>query len=266
MPQRTKSRHLTFIRIKIPTLRLGQDLNEVILEALKRQKLRISNGNVIAVPSKVVSICQARIVKLSEVKLSGKAETLARKWNMDKRLAQVVMDEADAILGGVQGFMLTLKDNILTANAGVDLKNSLPGTATLWPTDPDESARKLRSLLEKRYRSNVGVMIVDSRITPLRLGTTGLAIGLSGFSPVRDERGKPDLYGRAIRFTRTNIADDLAASAHLLMGETKERVGAVVIRNAHVELSESSSGSAAKLNLEECLITRNLRRVSAHYN
>ena len=43
-----------------------------------------------------------------------------------------------------------------------------------------------------------------------------------------------------MKVTQTNIADDLAASAHILMGETRERIGAVLIRNASVKLSETS--------------------------
>jgi len=259
MSHRAKLRPLTLIPIRIPMLRVGQNIGEVISEALEKQELRVSDGNVIAVASKVVSICQSKIVNLSEVKPSRKAEKLGVKWKMDKRLAQVVMNEADKILGGVQGFMLTLRNNILTANAGVDQKNSPPGTATLWPNNPDKSAKELQTFLKTRYGFDVGVVIVDSRVTPLRLGTTGLAIGLSGFSPVRDERGQPDLYGRLIRFTQTNIADDLAASAYLLMGETKERVGAVLIRNANVKVNKSFNGKKAKLSLDRCLIARNLK-------
>jgi coenzyme F420-0:L-glutamate ligase len=250
--------HVTLIPLKIPILEVGQDLGKAIVAAVKEQDFRLRRGDVIAVASKIVSICQGRIVRLSEVRVSGTAKTLARKWKMSKQLAQVVMGEADVILGGVKGFLLTLKYGVLTANAGVDMKNSPPGTATLWPTNPDQSAKELRGMLERRYKCKIGVMIVDSRVTPMRLGTTGLAIGISGFHPVRDERGKPDLYGREIRFTRTNVADDLAASAHLLMGESKERAGVVVVRDAPVELSESGSGRAAKLNLERCLIARNL--------
>lgn len=186
--------------------------------------------------------------------MSPKAMRMARKWNMNRHLTAVVLSEADEVLGGVPGFLLTIKNGTLTPNAGVDLKNSPVGTATLWPLDPDKSAQQLRSGLERRYRTRIGVEIVDSHLTPLRLGTVGLAIGVSGFLPILDNRTRTDLFGRTIKVTQTNLADDLAAMAHMLMGEGAERVGAVLIRSARVALNSSGGSKSAKLNQNKCLI------------
>lgn len=146
-----------------------------------------------------------------------------------------------------------MKSGILSANAGADVKNSPPRTATLWPTNPDASADILRHSLENEYHARIGVAIVDSRITPLRLGTTGLAIGSSGFDPIKDDRGKSDLYHRFVKVTQTNVADDLAATAHLLMAERNERIGLVVIRNAPVSMKGVDS-SRTKLTIRKCLV------------
>jgi F420-0:gamma-glutamyl ligase len=199
-------------------------------------------------------------VKLADIKSSKQANALARKWAIRKELAQVVIDEADAILGGVKGFVLTLKEGMLTANAGVDAKNSPSNTVTLWPANLKQSAIELQRKLERQLRCRIGTIIVDSRVTPLRLGTTGLAIASSGFNPIRDDRGKQDLYGRKIIFTQTNIADDLAAATHLLMGEAREQVGAVLIQNPPIRLSKSDGGIDVRLNPERCLIANNLKR------
>lgn len=218
----------------------------------------LKNNDVVAVASKIVSTCENRVLNLSEVRVSARAKQLAKGWDMDERLVSIVCDEADLVLGGAKGFLLTVKDGILTANAGVDLKNSPPGTATLWPKNPDVSARRLRRFLQRTRRARVGVEIVDSRVTPLRLGTVGLAIGLSGFEPVHDEKAKPDLYGRKVRVTQSNIADDLAAAAHMLMGETMEQIGAVVMRNAPVRFESSEDSRHTKLGRQRCLILGNL--------
>jgi len=191
------------------------------------------------------------------VRVSPRAKRLARKWKIDPYLTAIVLREADEILGGVPGFLLTVKHGILTPNAGVDVKNSPPGMAILWPGDPDRSARNLRANLERNY-TRVGVEIVDSHVTPLRLGTVGLAIGVSGFLPVLDSRKRSDLFGRTIKVTQTNVADDLAAAAQLLMGEAAERVGAVLIRGAPVTLSNSGYSKLAKLNRDKCLIASSL--------
>jgi coenzyme F420-0:L-glutamate ligase/coenzyme F420-1:gamma-L-glutamate ligase len=245
--------------LSLRTVKPGDRLTAFVIEALERQRFTLQKSDVLAVASKLASICECRIAKLDEVEVSARARHHAERWKMNERLAQLVLEEADAVLGGVKGFLLTLKNGVLTANAGVDLKNSLSGTATLWPKNPDRSARELRRNLEARYRKRLGVLIVDSRITALRLGTIGLAIGASGFLPVKDNRGKPDLYGRRVRVTQTNIIDDLASSAHLLMGETNERTGVVIIRNAPVRLDEKATSRQARLSRRRCLISSNLK-------
>jgi coenzyme F420-0:L-glutamate ligase len=247
------------IPIRFPTVQVGQELAPVLINALGDEHQALKRGDILAVASKVVSTCESRIVRLQEVKVSTTARRLARRYGIDERLCTIVEAQSDNILGGVKGFLLTMKYYILTANAGVDVKNAPPESAILWPRNPDKSAEKLRRSVDKHYRTRVGVEIVDSRVTPLRLGTTGLAIGLSGFLPVRDERKRFDLYGRAIRITQTNVADDLAAAAHLLMGEAASRIGAVVIRNAGLKAVKGHSSDAV-IAVSKCLVGRNLRK------
>ena len=64
----------------------------------------------------------------------------------------------------------------------------------------------------------------------MRLGVSGVAIGCSGILPITDERGKPDLYGNKLQVTRRAIADSLASTAELLMGESSEGVPVVLVR------------------------------------
>ena len=251
--------NLSVVPITLPTVQLGQKLAPVVMESLQKERVALASGDVVAVASKVVSTCERRIVPLEKVKVTPTARRLAKRFDIDQRLTSVVVRESDRIFGGVKGFLLTLKDGILTANAGVDMKNAPSGTAILWPKNPDASARKLRRRLERRFRCRVGVEVVDSRVTPLRLGTTGLAIGLSGFSPVLDERNNKDLYGRRIKVTQTNVADDLASCAHLLMGEAANKIGVVVIRNAPITHA-ASNGRHALMDLEKCLVGSSLMK------
>lgn len=250
----------TLYPIKLPTVKLGQALDSIILRALQDHHLKLRDGDIICVASKVVSIAERRIVHLNQKQVSNKARTLAVKYRLSGQLAQIVLEEADAILGGVRGFLLTAKQGILTPNAGVDVKNSPTGTAILWPAHPDGSASILRASLGRSRDVRIGVAIVDSRVTPLRLGTTGLAIGLSGFQPIRDERGKRDIYGRSVKATQVNLADDLASSAHLLMGEREERIGIVVIRNSPVVMNRHVTADI-KLATSKCLIGSSLVRI-----
>jgi coenzyme F420-0:L-glutamate ligase/coenzyme F420-1:gamma-L-glutamate ligase len=246
------------IPVQLPTVQVGEDLSKILVRALGKHDLLLSNGDVLAVSSKVVAASEGRVVKLKSVRVTGTSRQLSRKWGIDPRLATLVMGEADRILGGVHGFLLTMKNGILTANAGIDLKNSPRGTATFWPHDADISAARLRKSLEQASGKRLGVIVVDSRVTPLRLGTVGLALGVSGFLAVRDVRGKPDIFGRKVKATQANIADDLASSAHILMGETNERHALVVIRGAPVLLHSGEDSRGALLGREKCLIASNI--------
>lgn len=75
-------------------------------------------------------------------------------------------------------------------------------------------AQSLRALLIKKYGlKKLGVLITDSRTTPLRLGITGVTLGYSGFNGLRSYIGRPDIFGRTFKMSRTNVADSLATAA-----------------------------------------------------
>mgnify|MGYP002153778046 CR=1 FL=1 len=257
MLPKLRTGQVRLIPLRFRLVKPGQSLNDEVIRTVRWSKIKLRNGDILAVASKIVSVCERRIVKLQDLSVTRRARRIARKWKMNPLLAQLVLDEADEVLGGVRGFLLTVKGGMLTANAGVDLKNSPPGTATLWPSDPDRTARSLRGALAAEYSVRVGVILVDSRVTPLRLGTTGLALGISGFFPVEDHRGKRDLYGRKILVTETNVADDVAAAAHLMMGEVTSKVGAVVIRAAPAKFDSHADSTGIKLAARRCLILSN---------
>ena len=255
--RKKKDRQLSVIPVKLPKIHLNERLDAVIIHAFEQHGLTPHTGDVVSVASKIASISEGQIIQLDLVQPSKLANLLSVRWSIDRQLAQVILDESDAILGGVKGFVLTIKHGILTPNAGVDQKNSMPGTVTTWPKNPDLTADKLRMSLRKRFRGNIGVEIVDSRITALRMGTSGLAIGISGFSPIRDERGAKDLYGRLVTATRANTADDIASASHLVMGERNERFGLVLVRGARIRLGRFSS-RLARVDKRQCLISANM--------
>ena len=262
MYRRPPANATILIPVKLPIVKHQQHLEDVLVRSLARVNLALQTGDVLAIASKVVSIAEGAVVDLARLEVTKKAVQIARRWHLRAQLAALVLQEADAVLGGVKGFLLTSKDGIMTANAGVDLKNTPRGMAVRWPNNPDKTAVTLRKTLERKFRARLGVIIVDSRVTPMRLGTVGLAIGSSGIAAVRDYRGVHDLFGRKIRVTQSAVIDDLASCAHLLMGEAGERVGAVVIARAPVELDRRSDSRFAHLDMDRCLIASNLRAVS----
>ncbi len=120
------------------TVKLGANLVEMILESLKEKQLQLENNDVLAMTSKIVSYSQGRVVKLSEVTSSERAKKLAKKYSLEPEFAELLLQEAERLYGGVEKAILTLKDNILTANAGIDNKNAPLGSVVLWPENLKE--------------------------------------------------------------------------------------------------------------------------------
>ncbi|RIK44377.1 MAG: putative folate metabolism gamma-glutamate ligase [Chloroflexi bacterium] len=172
---------------------------------------------VLAITSKIVSICQERVVAIGEI---------------DKQ--QLIESEADSFLPPDTNryhVTLTIKDNILIPSAGIDESNS-DHRYVLWPADPQGVANAIRSHLCRRFgRRYLAVLITDSKTTPLRWGVTGVAVAHSGFAALNDYIGRTDLFGRPLRMTKVNVADALAAAAVLVMGEGDEQTPLAVIHD-----------------------------------
>jgi len=244
--------------IRTKLIKPRDDLLSTILAALNKQKLEIEEGDVLAIASKPVATSQNRLQMLTSVEPSRRARKLARGFDMEPSFVEIVLQESEKVYGGVSKALLTLKDHILTANAGVDHKNAPKGYVVLWPNQPFKTAEKMRREILARTGKHVGVLIVDSRVTPLRMGTTGLALAVAGFEPVRDCRGDKDLYGRAVSITRQALADDLASAAHSIMGETSERTCVVLLRNAPIMLTEKVKPSSVVISAKQCLFTKHI--------
>jgi coenzyme F420-0:L-glutamate ligase len=240
--------------MKTETIKSGDSIPEVILKALNKEKLTLEDNDAIAVASKAVAQAEGRLVALNAVTPSEKAKDLARQYLLQPEFAELVLHEAEEIYGGVEKTVLALKDGVLAPNAGIDNKNAPVGSVMLWPSDPKASARKIREQIRHCTGRNVAVLIVDSGLVPLRIGTVGLALAVAGFKPIRDTRGDKDIYGKPLVITRHAVADDLACAAHLLMGEAAEQTPIVLIRGAPVDFDDCVYGpEAMMMPLKECL-------------
>jgi coenzyme F420-0:L-glutamate ligase/coenzyme F420-1:gamma-L-glutamate ligase len=229
--------------VKMKIIGHKDDLADIIIEAINEQGLKLEDNDILALTSKVIAHVENRLVKLSEVKSSRKAKELAKRFFLQPAFAELILQEADKIYGGVEKAVLALKNGILTANAGIDNKNAPVDYAALWPTDPKKWAKQIREEIKNKTGKRVAVLIVDSGLIPLRKGTIGLALAVAGFKPVKDRRGEKDIYGKSIIITQHAVADDLASAAHFLMGEAAEKTPLVIIKDAMVDFDEGVYGS-----------------------
>ncbi len=134
---------------------------------------------------------------------------------------------------------------LVLAAAGVDRSNTAPGTVVLLPTDPDGSARRLRSAIAELTGLQVGVLVTDTMGRPWRNGQTDTAIGAAGVQPLRDHRGQLDTFGNELLVTVAAVADEIAAAAELVKGKT-DRVPVAIVRGlAELVTSEPGPGATA---------------------
>jgi coenzyme F420-0:L-glutamate ligase len=220
--------------IKIPKRDEGFDL----FEAINESRFQFQSGDIIVISSKFVSMSERSLIDLKNVKVTKRARTLASRFRMDEKIAQVTLQESDYIVSGIPGFLLTINDGMIAPNAGIDKSNCPQGKIVLYPKDSFKTANELRKKFLKKYGLRLGIVISDSRLMPTRIGCTGIAVGVSGFVPVEDERGKRDLYGRKLNVTFKATADCLATMGVFMMGESNESIPVVVIRGANVMASQ----------------------------
>lgn len=204
----------------------------------------LKENSVVAVASKVVSIAEGRCIAIDKISKDELAISEA-----DKYLPREISP------GG--WILHTIKNNMLIASSGVDESNGA-NYYILWPKNPQKSAKKIWQFLRKKFGiKNLGVIIADSRLIPLRRGVVGIAIGYFGFKPIKDYRGKKDIFGRKFKMETSNLPDSLATAAVLEMGEGAETQPIAIIENVsdiefiQKQFNPKSSGDSFEIDEEE---------------
>jgi len=232
----------------LPEIRAGADLAALIADACARPDVSLRAGDVVAVAQKIVSKAEGRVVALEDVAPSAEALRLAEQTGKDARLVELMLRESSRVLRWREATIIVEhRLGFVCANAGIDRSNvaqDVPGKTlvTLLPADPDRSARHLCDGLRRRVGVETAVLILDSHGRPFREGAVGVAIGVAGLHPLTRMAGWVDRYGYALRSTVMATADEIAAAASLLMGQTSESRPVVVVRGAPYQPGEGSVG------------------------
>lgn len=204
-----------------------------IVEVIDKAIAALPDRSILAVTSKIVAICEGRVVDVRSVAKDNLIEQEADRW-LPRSLSRYDIS-------------LTIKRNRLIPTAGIDESNG-DGFYILWPADPQASANALRRHLQQRFgQRRLGVIITDSTTAPLRAGTTGIALAHSGFLALKNYIGEPDLFGRSLKVTKANLADGLAAAAVLAMGEGNEGTPLAVISDLPFVTFQERDPSAKEL-------------------
>ena len=253
----------------IPLIRPGDNLADILLNALAVEKIQLQDGDILVLAQKIVSKAENRLVNLATVAPSPAALELAAQTGKDPRLTELLLRESNEVLRArIGSAIVEHRLGFVCANAGIDHSNVEPaphpppspqgggdflpspfgrgvgGEGEDWvlllPENPDQSAAEIRANLEAASGAKLGVMIIDSHGRAWRLGTVGVAIGLSGLPGLIDERGWQDLFGYTLQITIVGVADELAAAASLVMGQAAEGTPAIHVRGFPYPLREGS--------------------------
>lgn len=220
----------------IPLISAGDDLAEIIAEALDAASVIPEQHDILVVAQKIISKAEGRQVDLQSVTPSDRAKELAAKVGKDARHIEMILQESGEVLRVLKEALITEhRLGFILANAGVDQSNidhgaCEGGRVLLLPENPDRSAECLKEALDSRYGVKLGVIINDSAGRAWRNGIIGMAIGAAGVPSVQSLVGRPDLFGRPLRITEQAAADEIASAASLLMGQAGEGLPVVHVR------------------------------------
>lgn len=234
----------------MPLFTAGMSVAAEAVAAMERAGLRCDSGDVLVVAQKIVSKAEARERRLDAVRAGEHARRIAGETGREPEMVQLILDESTVILRATPAAIIARhRTGHVMANAGIDASNvegGASGAVLLWPVDPDASARAIRADLRALTGAAPAVVISDSLGRAWRIGTTGAAIGCAGLAVLDDRRGKgQDLFGRTLQATVIAVADSLAATATLAMGEGAEGTPAALVRGAGRWVSADDGAGAA---------------------
>ena len=235
------------------------DVFETLFETLEKNNEKLQEGDVLVISTKFISNSQGRIIDLPSVIPSARGKEISETYQLKPQIAEIIIRESDKIFGGIGGFVITSADNIMAPNAGIDKSNAKKGKAILYPTNPYLIAEQIRRKVFLKSIIHIGVILVDSRLMPARIGTSGVAISCAGIEPVLDMRSKNDLDGNPLKVTFQAVVDNLATIANHKMGEGAESRPFAIVRNSGAKLTDRKiNSSEIAIAPEQCVYVRGL--------
>jgi len=192
--------------------------NELIIEQVLDESVTdLRENDVIAITSKIISLCEGRVVAMDKT----------TKDELVKQQSAFYLDNTHS----KYGFTFTITNDTLIPTAGIDESNG-DGVYILWPKDSQKTANRIRKYLQNKFGlTNLGILITDSTCNPMRRGTTGIALAHSGYKALNKYVGKRDLFGRTFNVSYSGISGGLAAAAVVVMGEGNEQTPIAIIHD-----------------------------------
>lgn len=218
----------------IPLVDMGDDIAALILNAMNEENIEIKKDDIFVIAETIISKAEGNKIDLKSIQPSKEALEIAEKTGKEPELVESIINNSNEIIAVGPDFIISeTKHGFVCANAGLDESNVEKGIATPIPEDPDKSAEIIRKNIGKVSGKEVVVIISDTQGRAFREGAIGTAVGISGMNPLWDRKGEEDLYGRELQTTSIAVADELASTASILMGQANEGIPVVIIRGVN---------------------------------
>ena len=229
--------------VGLPEIVPGDDLGVLIAEQLVVNGTALADGDLVVVAQKVVSKSEGAVQLISEQVPGAEALELAETLGKDARIVQIVLDQSKRVVRAVPGVLIVeTVHGFICANAGVDQSNiETEGLVTTLPVDSDRSAKVIRETLAELSGCDVGVLVSDTFNRPWREGSINVAIGVAGLDPLKDLRGTIDDFEREMTTSTVSLADEVASTAQLVMGESG-RIPVAIVRGVDWEPGDYPAG------------------------
>ncbi|RKX79233.1 MAG: hypothetical protein DRP87_03885 [Spirochaetes bacterium] len=257
---------IELLGLKLPEVNTGDDPVKLILDASGNQAGGISDDDVLVITSKILSKALGYTIEIEKLIPSKQARRIAEVTGAKPRFIQAILDNSEEVLFAIPVYklasraesldkaardpekalaalkntsceLITLRDGLFSANAGLDSSNHPAGIASVPPSKPDELARRIRKEIEDRTGHRIAVIITDTEwISPT--GTLDCARGSSGIQVNSRKLGEADLYGKPKYGGLDSIVDEIAGASALLMGQTSEGIPVVILRGLEYKRSE----------------------------
>ncbi len=238
----------------IPLIHAGDNLPLIICENIELQDM-----DIVIIASTVVAKAEGEIFRLEDITPGKTALEIAARNGRDARFIQAVVSRSREVLVEKPFMLVTTLAGHTCVNAGVDESNIEEGFLLYPPENPDVSALRLGQELEKLSGKKISVIVTDTNGRAFKIGQTGVAIGIYRIKPVKRWIGEKDLFGKVLEITEEAVADELAGTANLLMGEGAGGIPAVVIRGLNHYCKENTSIKEIYRPDEQDIIKKGLR-------
>jgi coenzyme F420-0:L-glutamate ligase/coenzyme F420-1:gamma-L-glutamate ligase len=215
---------------RIPEVKEGDDISNFILECLITSSLKLEEGDILVIASKIVSKAEGRVISRESVNISKQAHEIAEENCFDPIQVELALRESKEVIRRKNALITETQSGSICNFSGVDKSNTPKGTYVLLPKNPDSSAELLLRLLEEKTHKRLAVIISDTQGRPWRRGSVNLAIGCAGIAPFKYNRGRRDLHGRILERSTVCQVDEIASLAEPLMGQADQGVPVVIIR------------------------------------